>query len=227
VDVSATTLFTELAPWASLVQRFGRGNRRGEANITTKVLWIAMPTKAVDKFAAPYELDDLKAAAKQLQKLTDVGLKSLRENPLPLPFEHSHVIRRKDLIDLFDTTPDLAGNDIDIDRFVRDGENSDVRIFWRGYCDKPNETNDKEAETGPRREELCPARIGEFKKFATDKNRKGLVWRWNFLDKKWESANAGNMVPGQVERRRGENRWNGAWKHRPARRGYCHDIGQL
>jgi CRISPR-associated endonuclease/helicase Cas3 len=30
VDISAKTLFTELAPWASLVQRFGRCNRFGE-----------------------------------------------------------------------------------------------------------------------------------------------------------------------------------------------------
>ena len=29
VDVSATTLVTEVAPWPSLVQRFGRCNRRG------------------------------------------------------------------------------------------------------------------------------------------------------------------------------------------------------
>lgn len=29
VDISATTLITDLAPWASLVQRFGRCNRYG------------------------------------------------------------------------------------------------------------------------------------------------------------------------------------------------------
>ncbi len=29
VDISAATLFTEIAPWSSLVQRFGRCNRRG------------------------------------------------------------------------------------------------------------------------------------------------------------------------------------------------------
>lgn len=30
VDISATVLFTELAPWSSLVQRFGRANRYAE-----------------------------------------------------------------------------------------------------------------------------------------------------------------------------------------------------
>lgn len=31
VDISAAVLFTELAPWSSMVQRFGRANRRNEA----------------------------------------------------------------------------------------------------------------------------------------------------------------------------------------------------
>lgn len=200
VDISATTLFTELAPWASLVQRFGRCNRHEQDNENASAHWIALPAKGADaeKVAAPYELKDLKAAEKQLKKLTDVGLKSLHDNPLPLPFEHTHVIRRRDLIDLFDTTPDLAGNDIDIDRFIRDVQDSDVRVFWRDYGVSPNETEEKEGESAPRREELCPAPIGEFKKFVTDNKRKGLVWRWSFLEKKWERAAEGNIAPGQV-----------------------------
>src|SRR5712692_10429976 len=43
VDVSARTLFTELAPWPSLVQRFGRCNRRGEwgqKQPDAKIAWI-------------------------------------------------------------------------------------------------------------------------------------------------------------------------------------------
>jgi CRISPR-associated endonuclease/helicase Cas3 len=197
VDVSATTLFTELAPWASLVQRFGRCNRRGEDNDNAAVRWIPMPAKDADA-EKPYELKDLQAAAEQLTKLSDMGLKSLHDNSLPLPFEHNHVIRRKDLIDLFDTTPDLAGNDIDIDRFVRDVEDSDVRVFWRDFSGSPNETEEKEAEPAPRREELCPAPIGEFKKFVADNKRKRLVWRWSFLDTKWEGADERTIAPGQV-----------------------------
>lgn len=200
VDVSATTLFTELAPWASLVQRFGRCNRRGEANDRAAVHWIAMPTKDSDaeKLVAPYELKDLKAAAEQLKELSDVGLKTLRDNSLPLRFDHTHVIRRKDLVDLFDTTPDLAGNDIDIDRFIRDVEESDVRVFWRDYGKTPNETDGEDEEPAPRREELCPAPIGEFKKFVAHTKRKGLIWRWSFLDKKWERVDVSKIAPGQV-----------------------------
>lgn len=226
VDVSATTLFTELAPWTSLVQRFGRCNRRGEVNESSTVLWIALPNeetfkrchpdKVKDKdgkpkspkqikealklyhrdLAQPYELNDLEAARNHLAELTDVGLKSLPD--IPLHFEHTHVARQKDLIDLFDTTPDLAGYDIDIDRFIRDVEDSDVRVFWRDFDKTPNETSEHGAEPAPRREELCPAPIGEFKKFATGLKNKGRVWRWNFLEKNWERVDEGKVVPGQV-----------------------------
>ncbi len=195
VDVSATTLFTELAPWASLIQRFGRCNRRGEENSEANVLWIDLPSKEPDaeKLALPYQLTDLIASAEQLKKLTDVGLRSLPE--VPLPFEHSQVIRRKDLIDLFDTTPDLAGNDIDIDRFVREVDDSDVRVFWRDW-DQTDDQGPPEDEPAARRKELCPAPIGELRDFA--KKQKGRVWRWNFLDKEWEKPEPEIIAPGQV-----------------------------
>lgn len=226
VDVSATTLFTELAPWASLVQRFGRCNRKGDDNERAVVHWIDLldeetfkrvhPDKAKGKegktksakqiteayqehiqmLSRPYELDDLKASAEKLTGLMDVGPKSLPK--VNLLFKHTHVIRRKDLIDLFDTTADLAGNDIDIDRFIRDVEETDVRVFWRDYGETPNETDGKDAETAPRRKELCPAPVGEFRKFAADARRKGKVWRWDFLEKRWEQADTARIVPGQI-----------------------------
>jgi CRISPR-associated endonuclease/helicase Cas3 len=194
VDISATTLFTEVAPWASLVQRFGRCNRRGADNAQANVFWIGLPSKEADAkgVVAPYDLDDLKNAETRVARLHYVGLQSLPE--VPLPFEHTHVIRRKDLIDLFDTTPDLAGNDLDIDRFIRDVEESDVQVFWRDYGETPNETDEKEAQPMPRREELCPAPIGEFPDFV--KKHKAQVWRWNFLEERWDRADT--IIPGQV-----------------------------
>jgi CRISPR-associated endonuclease/helicase Cas3 len=197
VDVSAATLFTELAPWASLVQRFGRCNRRGEDNEGAQVFWIDLPAKRADaeKMVPPYESDDLHASAERLKQLTDVGLRSLPE--VELSYQHIHVIRRKDLIDLFDTTPDLAGNDIDIDRFVRDTEASDVRVFWREWDgDKPPQ--DK-AWRRVWRGEFCSAPIGSkqtdgFAHFAHE--HRGKVWRWDYLNGQWSRPDV--IYPGQV-----------------------------
>ena len=163
--MSATTLFTELAPWSSLVQRFGRCNRRGEDNDTAEVFWIDpdLPKGEAEakKVALPYELDDLKKSAAELSKLMDVGLKPLSLVQIEMTFEHTHVVRRKDLLDLFDTTPDLAGNDIDIDRFVREIEDSDVRVFWRDW-DQTQSQAPPVDQPAPLREELCPAPVGDF-----------------------------------------------------------------
>ncbi len=52
------------------------------------------------------------------------------------PFEPRFVPREKDLFDLFDTTPDLTGADVDVSRFIRDGEELDVQVFWRELTGK-------------------------------------------------------------------------------------------
>jgi len=207
VDVSAMTLFTELAPWASLVQRFGRCNRRGEQNEHASVRWIDLPVKdaEAEELRFPYELADLRAAAEELKKLNDVGLGSLAAHRETLsekaqatlfPYAHTHIIRRKDLIDLFDTTPDLAGNDIDIDRYVRDIEDTDVRVFWRAW-DRPKGYEPPPDDKRWRRvgrDELCPAPVGELKTFA--EKHKGSIWRWDQQEGKWVRPD--NIYPGQV-----------------------------
>lgn len=215
VDVSAATLFTELAPWASLVQRFGRCNRRGEQNDQASVRWIDLPVRDTDakKARLPYELADLRAAADELKNLQDVGPGSLCAHRQGLseetqrslfPHRHTHVIRRKDLIDLFDTTPDLAGNDIDIDRYVREVEETDVRVFWREW-DRPKGFEpppDDKAWRRPGRDELCPVPVGSdnnpgFRQFA--KKHKGRAWRWDFTEGRWQRVENENAIyPGQI-----------------------------
>lgn len=197
VDVSARAMFTELAPWASLVQRFGRCNRDG-SEPDVRVSWMDLPSAAkdVEKLAPPYEIDFLRASARRLADLDDVGLRPLKEVDVHLLFRHGHVLRRKDLLDLFDTTPDLAGSDIDIDRFVRDVEESDVCVVWREWP-RPNGREPPPDDTlSPRRDELCRAPIGDFRDFA--KKHPGLVWRWVFRDGEWESISKDSVVPGQL-----------------------------
>jgi CRISPR-associated endonuclease/helicase Cas3 len=54
VDISATTLFAELAPWSSLVQRFGRAARYGG---TAAV--VVVDRGLSEKAALPYQLSEL------------------------------------------------------------------------------------------------------------------------------------------------------------------------
>jgi CRISPR-associated endonuclease/helicase Cas3 len=114
VDISSRTLVTELAPWASIVQRIGRCNRTGNDGTEddpAQVFWIDLD----EKLAPPYELPTLNFARTHLQRLEGEGVspkalgdyKAANETPGEpfLPFEHKHVIRRRDVLELFDTAP--------------------------------------------------------------------------------------------------------------------------
>jgi CRISPR-associated endonuclease/helicase Cas3 len=218
VDLSARTLITELAPWPSLVQRFGRCNRRGEFGKKNgnpaQVFWLDVPTKKdseekEDKkqktLAPPYSDGELNAARTHLRTVTDVGLKSLQdffEKLTPeqreelFPYSPAHVIRRKDAVELFDTTPDLAGSDIDVSRFIRDGEDLDVQVFWRAEEPQAAWSKAERRRRAPRREELCPV---PFIRFRDDFLGKGKVaYRLDPLDGRWKRAKGDAVYPGQV-----------------------------
>lgn len=216
VDLSARTLITELAPWPSLVQRFGRCNRRGEfgqkSGNPAQVFWLDVPTvkesgeeKKPKSLAPPYSDAELNAARTHLGTLTDAGLKSLHEFFAALtddqrnglfPYNPTHVIRRKDAVELFDTTTDLAGSDIDVSRFIRDGEELDVQVFWRAEEPQPKWTKAELRRQAPRREELCPV---PFVRFRDDFLAKGkLAFRLDPLDGRWKKAAPATVYPGQV-----------------------------
>lgn len=182
VDISARTLITELAPWASIVQRIGRCNRTGDDG-PGAVCWIDLDAK----LTLPYTEDDLDYARKCLNKLKaeSVSPKDLdtfkTKEKIVLPFEHQYVLRRRDLLDLFDTSPDLSGNDIDISRFVRsDDPDTDVQVFWRAIGpDGPGD--DSEA---PHRRELCNVPVGDAKAFF-EKGEKRTGYLWDHIDEEW------------------------------------------
>jgi CRISPR-associated endonuclease/helicase Cas3 len=197
VDISSRTLITELAPWASIVQRIGRCNRTGDDG-PGRVFWIDLDT---EKQSAPYEQDELEKCRARLRELDgqDVSPRALSTFHLDPTFPHKHVVRQRDLIDLFDTAPDLSGNDIDVARFVRgDDPDTDVQVYWRDEAPEQNPDAETRRKQSPRREELCNVPIGDFKKFLeADKT----AYRWDFLDKEWRKLgkrDAPSIIPGQV-----------------------------
>lgn len=189
VDVSARTLVTELAAWPSLVQRFGRCNREGEWPGGTEVFWIDVRLKD-DKDNLPYTTAELADARKLLEPLDDVGLGTLHGIAYaPEPPVRS-VIRRKDLLDLFDTTADLLGHDLDISRYVRDAEDTDAQVFWRDFV--PDGKTPVE-QPAPTRDELCRVSLADFRKFF-DKSE-AMVWD-GLETKSWQTPRG--VRPGQT-----------------------------
>ncbi len=190
VDISSATLFTEAAPWPSVVQRAGRCNREGEID-GAQLLW-AEPAKP-----APYEASDVSAAGSALRGLEgiDVTPEDLAGQEVDLARVSHPVLRRRDLVELFDTSPDLSGNDLDIGRLLRDGEDLDVAVAWWEVSDAaPDKSNGM-----PARDERCPVPIGQLRELWGPRGRDVTVWRFDHLDQGWvRCRRADDIRPGAV-----------------------------
>ena len=206
VDFSAAVLFSELAPWPSMVQRFGRANRYAELDAGANVRWIdllanAKEDKIADELSRPYSAHDLKAARQRLRNLTDVA--PARLPPAGGVAPPKRVIRRKDLDDLFDTDPDLTGFDVDVSPYVRDADDTDVRVFWRDLSELSDEP------PRPRVEELCAVPIGaarDWLKKVRKQNAPIFV-----RDPQWRRADrpTGAAPPGWTRLRTDQDLWPG------------------
>lgn len=206
VDISANVLVTELAPWASLVQRFGRCARWGG---TAQVI-VADFGAATDKAALPYSPDELAAAREALKQLNDVSplhLEAFEEShPERLaelyPFSPKHLLLRHELDELFDTSSDLSGADVDISRFVRSGEERDLHVFWRDVPLKTEPNKKVRATRGmlcavpflKARDWLCGPETASKK---ASRLKSGMrAWIWDWLDGAWRVAERRDLYPG-------------------------------
>lgn len=176
VDISSKVLISELAPWASMVQRFGRCNRYGEHNEHgARVLWVDVEDEADAK---PYDTDALRASRMKLQGLTSASARDLPATDEARPL--TAVLRRKDLLDLFNTDPDMSGFDVDVSDYIRDSDSPGVQVFWRTFDEDPNSP---ETQPAPGRAELCPASIGQVRGLFRRKD--ASLWSWDALDRCW------------------------------------------
>lgn len=203
VDISARVLVTELAPWSSLVQRFGRAARY-EGQEATVIVVGAIPKD--DKQAAPYFTLALAAAHEGLTRLlereADASPRALEafEDDLALrapsflgqlyPYDPAHLLRRRDLDGLFDTSVDLSGADLDVSRYIRSGDERDVRVFWRDLGDSPGKR--LHLADAPRREELCPVPVASMRSWA----EKRAAYVFDYLDGEWLQTK--RFVPGMT-----------------------------
>ena len=173
VDISSRVLVTELAPWSSLVQRFGRCNRYGEHNASggARIIWIDIDDGCDP---APYQREELHAARAKLSALASASPENLPRTDDVRSV--GAVLRRKDLLDLCNTDPDLSGFDVDISDYIRDSGVPGLQVFWRDFSDP----NLPEPQTAPQHGELCPISIGQ----AQSLTRRD-AWYWDSLGSTW------------------------------------------
>lgn len=226
VDMSSHTMVTELAPVASMIQRFGRCNRRAEHRDGARIFWI----DAGESDPSPYEPAEMAESRAWLARLpaaadggapgpggapastgsdgraasgsSDAAARSA--SPADLVYDaaakpHDAVLRRADLWALFDTAPDLSGSYLDVSRFVRHSDaDTDVLVYWR---DLPEGGRPDKEMARHARDEVCAVPIGAFKEFL--QQRKSGVWHYEHAgedhsDNPWIKASAPDVRPGQV-----------------------------
>lgn len=186
IDLSAALLFTEAAPWPSIVQRAGRCNRDGIQD-GAQLLWATPPKNL------PYEEVDVQASVEVLRSLEgkEVTTTLLQGLDVHVSSRITPIIRRRDLIDLFDTTPDLSGNDIDVARFIRDSNDRTVQVAWREIAD------DMPLGGSPRQDELCTVLVADLRGWLKKNHR---AWRLDHLSRDarqpWARCTAGDLRDG-------------------------------
>lgn len=207
VDISASVLVTQLAPWPALVQRFGRAARYGgRAQVTV------IDRNLDEKTALPYTLPELRSAAEALGRLTHVGLSELEElegsletsDPELLsrlyPYEPLHVLSRRQHDELFDTDPDLTGSDLDVSRFIREGDERDVLLWWHPLDTSEANTRPPKA-LQPERDDLCRVGVRQAQEFLKKAAEDGAVWRWDYLEGEYQRLRRSEqrlVFPGQT-----------------------------
>lgn len=190
IDLNASVLVTEAAPWPSVVQRAGRCNRTGKVP-DAEVWWIppAQPH--------PYEQQDVGAASAELGRLEGqrVTGEDLLGRDVFATRRQVAVIRRSDFTGLFDTSPDLSGADVDIAPYVRDAEDLDAEIAWASWARGEDGAPGPDIKAPPG-EYRCRVSLGDVPKLAKDRP----VWRLDQVAGRWVRVTA----PGQPRARPGE-----------------------
>lgn len=199
VDISAHLLITELAPWPSLVQRFGRCARHGGDG---RVLVINRGTDA-EKDALPYSCQELSSSWEHLLSMDDVGSQTLDqlEDSLPeealralYPFAPSHLFLRREYDELFDTTPDLTGADLDIGRFIRSGEELDCYVCWETW----ERSVAPDDSFQPHRDALCPVPVHRARQWIQKGRDRLLPQVFDYVENRWHPCRPDRIRPGII-----------------------------
>jgi len=241
VDVSATRLWSEVAPWPSLVQRMGRLNRDGGSNADAQAMFFwdssagAKPKKGAG--VGPYEGEAVARGETILAALIQLSaneptlsareaLAKIRQQsaigkeivaalqPVPEPYP-----RASEVHGLFSTEPDLFGGFTDVSPFVRDSDDdADVTVFWRS--DAPKRAFPPKELEGPAfaPSEGVRVSISALRKLL---EKGGRAYLWNDDKAEWESPSAASLCPGMVLMLRASTGgydagigWTGDAKHR-------------
>jgi len=105
------------------------------------------------------------------------------------------VVRRPDLLALFDTTPDLSGADIDIAPYVRDTDDLDVQLAWARWAQAETSNPPPAGSRQPPASQRCRVPLSEVRKLLGEK----WIWRFDHGTDQWTRVTRSEPPrPGEV-----------------------------
>lgn len=213
VDISAHGLWTELAPWPSMLQRLGRLNRKGDDQEARAWVWETPKEGGNKKLGriGPYEAADIERAKKLVEAFVPLSQRkafseataelntnkqqevseALQPKPSPLP-------RALDVHGLFSTERDVHGGFTDVSAFVRGTDpDIDVTVFWRDWSGgTPPRGDDLDGPMLEPAKEGCPVSFVRVEKML--ESSKGKAWLWDDELDRWERVNHWDIRPGML-----------------------------
>jgi len=213
VDISAHRLWTELAPWPSMLQRLGRLNRKGDNQDARAYVWETPKKGGRTKVVriGPYEREDIARAKKLVEAFSPLSQEhpfseaismlaskkqkevsaALQPSPSPLP-------RALDVHGLFSTERDVHGGFTDVSAFVRGTDpDLDVTVFWREWSGKhPPAGDDLDGPLLEPAREGCPVSFFRLQNMLEES--KGAAWIWNEEDDQWDRVKHWEVRPGML-----------------------------
>jgi CRISPR-associated endonuclease/helicase Cas3 len=199
IDINASVLITEAAPWPSMVQRAGRCNRTGL--VDDAELWWLPPADP-----RPYEQVEIEAAGAELHQLEGrrVTSEDLLDRDVKLGERSITVLRRSDFLALFDTAPDLSGADLDVAPYVRDADDLDVQLAWATWEPQARDGRSAAEPGAPPSEAKAP--LAEFRcrvplrELNALMKRDGVdIWRLDQVAGRWARVTPqARARPGEV-----------------------------
>jgi CRISPR-associated endonuclease/helicase Cas3 len=213
VDISAHRLFTEIAPWPSMLQRLGRLNRKGDDQDAQAWVWETPKeggNKKVERIG-PYEAADIERAKKLVDAFAPLSgnktfskaiaelnaskqkevFEALQPKPSPLP-------RALDVHGLFSTERDVHGGFTDVSAFVRGTDpDLDVTVFWRDWSgDTPPRGDDLDGPLLEPAKQGCPVSFFRVQKML--ESSKAKAWLWDDEADRWARVNHWDIRPGML-----------------------------
>jgi CRISPR-associated endonuclease/helicase Cas3 len=212
LDVSAHQLWSELAPWPSVIQRLGRLNRDGRDQQAKAWFWETPREtgKKRQERIGPYDAEDLEWARKLVDALillseapfaeavdglarrhADEVSKALQPKPEPMP-------RALDVHGLFSTERDVHGGFTDVSAYVRNSDpDADLTVYWREWSgEAPPRADDLKGPDVDLEGEGCSVPFFRLRHFL--KTCKALAWVWNEDEERWERLRPDELRPGMA-----------------------------